>query len=455
MASDEPKYVTKSLTDPSACGWETPRRGQRVLASFTCWPRAKGPLRDEPQIDAARDASPPICKVEKEVVTVDAPPPPKPPFHDDEDGLDEWLLVPRPSVFRKPEYIKAVDAALLKCRDGERIIYETVDGFVVDCEVHEILAEKDLIASPAGFTRTQRLRTSLRTQLIRLPSSGCVVRGTLKVLQGTLPERSWFGLDEHDAFSVTIGDGLLSEGFVACLTDIKQGSASKCTISGECLLPDLCSEEAQHAIVPAVYWNGAQTENIDLPDVVLEVSVTSIDDSQKKSRDPMTMTLQQKEERSIVLKERGTALYKARRFRRAESVWHEGVRLFGFWKPEDSVMDPHDLHLQENNRLRALSNPLLLNEALLMRRRGAYKEAECNCDEVIENDSRNAKAWFRRGQVRVDLQKWELARSDFRRALECGAVSGDVDKELNRLRRLERQQDLKDGKALKHAFDPD
>ena len=144
-----------------------------------------------------------------------------------------------------------------------------------------------------------------------------------------------------------------------------------------------------------------------------------------------------------------------RRFRRAESVWHEGVKLFGFWKPEDSVMDPHDAHLRENNRLRALSNPLLLNEALLMRRRGAYREAEINCDEVLENDSRNAKAWFRRGQVRVDLQKWEDARHDFTKAVECGAVSGDVDKELNRLRKLERQQDLKDGKALKHTFDPD
>ena len=118
-------------------------------------------------------------------------------------------------------------------------------------------------------------------------------------------------------------------------------------------------------------------------------------------------------------------------------------------------MDPHDAHLRENNRLRALSNPLLLNEALLMRRRGAYKEAEMNCDEVIENDSRNAKAWFRRGQVRVDLQKWEDARNDFRKALECGAVQSEVDKELQRLRRLERQQDLKDGKALKHTFDPD
>ena len=316
---DERQHVTKSLTDPSACGWETPRRGQRVLASFTCWARQKGPLRDAPDVDAARNKAPPLCKVEKEVITVDAPPPQKPPFHDDADGLDEWLLIPRPSVFQKPEYIKAVDAALLRCRDGERIIYETVDGFLVDVEIHEILAEKDLIQSPAGFTRTQRLRAT-KSQVVRPPASGCVVRGTLRVLRGSLPSRSWFGLGETDAFSCKIGDGLLSEGFVACLTDIKQGSSAKCTIAGECLLPDLCSEEEQHAIVPVEYWNSDQSETIDLPSVILEVSVTAIDDTSKKQRDPMTMTLAEKEERSQVLKERGTALYKARRFRRAERV---------------------------------------------------------------------------------------------------------------------------------------
>ena len=137
-------------------------------------------------------------------------------------------------------------------------------------------------------------------------------------------DRSWFGLGEDDAFSVKLGDGLLSEGFVACLTDIKQGSSAKCTISGECLLPDICTEKEQLAIVPAAYWASDQSEDIDLPSVILEVSVTAIDDTGKKRRDPMTMSLAEKEERSIVLKERGTALYKARRFRRAESVWHEG-----------------------------------------------------------------------------------------------------------------------------------
>ena len=142
--------------------------------------------------------------------------------------------------------------------------------------------------------------------------------------------------------------------------------------------------------------------------------------------------------------------------RSSAQVWHEGVRLFGFWKPEDSVMDPHDLHLRENNRLRALSNPLLLNEALLMRRRGAFKERRHELRRgARERSEELAKAWFRRGQVRIDLQKWEDARHDFMKAVECGAVQSDVDKELNRLRKLERHQDAKDGKTLKHTFDED
>ena len=38
--------------------------------------------------------------------------------------------------------------------------------------------------------------------------------------------------------------------------------------------------------------------------------------------------------------------------------------------------------------------------------------------------------------MRVDLQKWEDARHDFTKAVECGAVQSEVDKELNRLRKL-------------------
>ena len=90
-------------------------------------------------------------------------------------------------------------------------------------------------------------------------------------------------------------------------------------------------------------------------------------------------------------------------------------------------MDPHDLHLKENNRLRkALSNPLLLNEALLMRRtRARYKE--CG-DRTATRSSRTIPAMRRPAQKRakagIDLQKREDARHDFTKAVESGAGPG-------------------------------
>ena len=468
-AKDAPmRVVTKSLSAQNQTGWEAPRPGQRVLASFKVWRRAgDGPLGDEPGLAAARDAAPPVCVVEKQLVTVDAPAPPPPPYARDADGLDEWLMVPRPTVLEKAPYVNAVDDALKRTKDGERLVYETLDhgGFVVEVEVHEILTENELIKVAAGFVRTRRLRTTSRSQVARPPTSGCTVRGTLRVVDGSLTIHncddlhwSWFGLGAAGhAFEARLGDGFLSEGFAACLVDVKQGTVARCTIAGECLLPDAASLDQQASVVPPRYWAGDQGAWAgDLPTLVLELAVAAVDETTKKSRDPMTASLKEKEVRAHVLKARGAALYEARRFRRAERVWHEGVRLFGFWKPEDSVMDPHDLHLAENNKLRALSNPLLLNEALLMRRRGAFREAETNCSEVLENAAGSAKAFFRRGQVRVDLQKWEGAKGDLRKALECDAsIQGAVDKELNRLRKLERRQDAKDGKALKHTFDAD
>ena len=78
----------------------------------------------------------------------------------------------------------------------------------------------------------------------------------------------------------------------------------------------------------------------------------------------------------------------------------------------------------------AAAVPLLLNEALCMRKRGALRDAEINLNEVLEADAACAKAWFRRGQVRVGLDKWELARADLARAAELDAsVAADVRRE--------------------------
>lgn len=127
--------------------------------------------------------------------------------------------------------------------------------------------------------------------------------------------------------------------------------------------------------------------------------------------------------------------------------------MFNFIKPEDSGMDPNDEHLKENERGRRASIPLLLNEALAMRKRGALREAMENLNEAIENDGNHVKALFRRGQLRVDEGDLREARDDFRRCRDLGGPVKQIEIELKRIKKEERRRDAKDGKHFKHLFD--
>ena len=76
MATDEDRLAAPRRTEV-AHGQERVRLGEPSLARdiwLLAWHllvRATGPLRDAPAIDAARNARPPLCKVEQEVMTVD------------------------------------------------------------------------------------------------------------------------------------------------------------------------------------------------------------------------------------------------------------------------------------------------------------------------------------------------------------------------------------------------
>ena len=88
-----------------------------------------------------------------------------------------------------------------------------------------------------------------------------------------------------------------------------------------------------------------------------------------------------------------------------------------------------------------------------MRKRGALRDAEINLNEVLETDPACAKAWFRRGQVRVGLDKWELARVDLARAAELDAsVAADVRRELRALWAKTASLDERDRRRYKHVF---
>merc|ERR1712185_423648 len=165
------------------------------------------------------------------------------------------------------------------------------------------------------------------------------------------------------------------------------------------------------------------------------------------------MDMDAKLARAAEWKARGTALFGAGRLRRAERAYREGARAFNFVLPTDKMTDPRQENRAINERGAAAAVPLLLNEALCMRKRGALRDAEINLNEVLEADAACAKAWFRRGQVRVGLDKWELARADLARAAELDAsVAADVRRELRALWAKTASLDERDRRRYKHVF---
>lgn len=422
---------------------ETPSRSQRVCVSFRVWRRDPGELGSEPKQPAtepvvARSRTPYVV-LARETAAWTA------------DDLDDWLQLP-PSNRQRLPWCHALDECLVETAESEKAEFETTNfgGWFLEVELHAIYVETDVVdtVSPrarawsvAGFAKTKRLGWIERPKLgTKEPSDGCVAYGTLDVVhvKGEVPP-SWFGVDSltpmTHSFVARLGDGVLAEGFEAALCRCRPGGRYRVVVSGECVLPDII-----HPTVDAL--------------VAVDVALDRVDATHARG-DAMSMTMDQKEVRSVELKARGASLWAAGRWRRAETVWAQGVKLFSFIKPEDSGMDPHDFHLRENERGRALSIPLLLNEALAMRKRGALDDAKQNLDEAIDYNGNHVKALFRRGQLHVDRNDWHSARSDFRRCLDLGGPEPEIKTELKRLRKKERAQDAKDGKYFKHTFDDD
>ncbi|KAG6731056.1 hypothetical protein I3842_01G110900 [Carya illinoinensis] len=155
------------------------------------------------------------------------------------------------------------------------------------------------------------------------------------------------------------------------------------------------------------------------------------------------MNTQEKIEAAGKKKEEGNALFKATKYERASKQYEKAVR---FIDHDFSFSD------EEKKQAKVLKITCNLNNAACKLKLKDYKQAERLCTKVLEIDSRNVKALYRRAQACIQLVNLDLAELDIKKALEIDPDNMDVKLEYKILKEKVREYNKKDARFYGTIF---
>eukprot|EP00238_Polyblepharides_amylifera_P008868 CAMPEP_0196579316 /NCGR_PEP_ID=MMETSP1081-20130531/20025_1 /TAXON_ID=36882 /ORGANISM="Pyramimonas amylifera, Strain CCMP720" /LENGTH=389 /DNA_ID=CAMNT_0041898851 /DNA_START=191 /DNA_END=1360 /DNA_ORIENTATION=+ len=238
---------------------------------------------------------------------------------------------------------------------------------------------------------------------------------------------------EWESLREEIGSGRLMEGVEKAVMRMELGQEVVVTLEGEMSLPD-SPADIPPDFVPSIQ----HTLRIQLKEHVAGAG------------DKVTMTAEDKLIRSQVLKALGAGLYSAGRVRRAQEKWEAGVQLFNILQAEDRS-DPHSAEM--NRRCQDAQVFLLLNTALCKLKRSLWKPAHDDCTEVLDLQPHNVKALFRRGQAGIQLDQWDEAEKDFKKAQQLDpTLRREISSQMKILTDKKKAQNQKDMPAMQAIF---
>ncbi|ELU01505.1 hypothetical protein CAPTEDRAFT_173491 [Capitella teleta] len=140
-------------------------------------------------------------------------------------------------------------------------------------------------------------------------------------------------------------------------------------------------------------------------DLVYEVKLNKFE----KAKENWEMDAVEKLEQSEIVKAKGTNYFKASKFDLAQRYY---MKIVDYLQSEDK------LEGEEKQKREALLLAAYLNLAMCGLKLKKYLEVRENCDKALEMDSKNEKAFFRRGSASMQIQDFEDAIADFNRVLE-------------------------------------
>ncbi|CAL0306337.1 unnamed protein product [Lupinus luteus] len=258
------------------------------------------------------------------------------------------------------------------------------------------------------------------------PNDGAVVQVKLigKLTDGTIFLKK--GYDDEQPFEFKIDEEQVIDGLDRAVKNMKKGEIALVIIQPE------------YAFVPS----GSPQELATVPPnatVYYEVELLSF----VKEKESWDLNTQEKIEAAGKKKEEGNALFKAGKYERASKRYEKAIKFIEY----DSSFS--DEEKQKSKVLKITSN---LNNAACKLKLKNYKEAEKLCTKVLELDSRNVKALYRRAQAYIHLVDLDLAEIDIKKALEIEPDNREVKMEYKILKEKVREYNKKDAQFYGSIF---
>ncbi|XP_024024201.1 peptidyl-prolyl cis-trans isomerase FKBP62 isoform X2 [Morus notabilis] len=259
------------------------------------------------------------------------------------------------------------------------------------------------------------------------PNEGAVVK--LKLI-GKLQDGTVFLKKGHEEgeelFEFKTEEEQVIDGLDTAVLTMKKGEVALLTIAPEYAFGSSESQQ-ELAVVPP---NSTVYYEIELESFV-------------KEKESWDMVAEEKVEAAGKKKEEGNALFKAGKYLRASKRYEKAVKYIEY---------DTNFREEEKKQAKALKVACNLNNAACKLKLKDYKEAEKLCTKVLEAESRNVKALYRRAQAYIQLADLDLAEFDIKKALEIDPNNMNVKLEYKTLKEKMREYNKKDAKFYGNMF---
>lgn len=256
------------------------------------------------------------------------------------------------------------------------------------------------------------------------PNDGAVVKVkyTGKLEDGTIFEEK--GSDE-EPFEFMAGEEQVVDGLDRAVMTMKKGEVALVSVAAE---------------------YGYQTEiKTDLAVVppkstlIYEVELVSF----VKEKESWDMNTAEKIEAAGKKKEEGNALFKVGKYFRASKKYEKAAKYIEY---DTSFSE------EEKKQSKPLKVTCNLNNAACKLKLKDYTQAEKLCTKVLEFESQNVKALYRRAQAYIQTADLELAELDIKKALEIDPNNRDVKLEYRALKEKQKEYNKKEAKFYGNMF---